>query len=464
MFQSKIALLSIICSSLFSTTTAQDPLPQMSGDALTASSFSYVMHNGRGLVHDLLNSVSDALPLNLGKDTPTPPLGSDLVQFEPCQSTKATIPLFVSNQWNGSSTIKSAYITQHGASNDPDQYFSYLYPFVGQQSLLIAPGFYTTHSKKAPDGFYQPKINLAWANTGDQWPAGKDAVSPKASLKSNKRSSSARAERRESGPECSSFETYEALLSRLNNKDLYPNLSKVYLIGHSGGANMISRYSQLSNYNGHLDLRYIVINAANQAYFSDARPWKEFDEKTCKEAFQYPYQWTKSGSNMPRWVSARFDSLVSGVRSTNGKAKNLFKDWAVKDVVFLTGNADIETTGTQSCTSKAQGGPYRRDRNYAYWAYTNLLAGSNDSPYPIKTYFGYGNLTDSGAKRFSTGSANTFKHQSCIVNGVAHDEPGILRSPCGQAALFSDNLPDGTNPQDSPSGLSTLFDGFLNTP
>lgn len=118
-----------------------------------------------------------------------------------------------------------------------------------------------------------------------------------------------------------------------------------------------------------------------------------------------------------------------------------------------------------------QGGD-RRDRNYAFWAYRNLLAGTSTD---VSAYYGYGNLTtlNGGVQSLNV---PTFNHQNCVVDGVGHvgsqmwasvswkarsrksaqilstDNVPIVSSSsssqqdCGRAALFDSTLPAGSPP------------------
>lgn len=420
--------------SLFACTAAAPPMVYMSGDALYASAFAYVFNDGHGLLHELwsylFGSPSTTDPVQPPMTSlPDAPHGARLVQFTPCDCTSASVPMFVNRFWNGSKSISSAYISQHGAGSDFDNYFTHLYGYVGEDALLVAPGFYQSNSAQAPRSWYQPDINLAWSAGIDQWPVGRDAVLPASLLHSN------------DGTGCSSFDTYDALLTRLANKHLYPRLTHVYFVGHSGGANMVSRYSQLNRHNHKLSIRYVVMNAANQAYVDRARPWLDTDQ--CPKAFTYPYQLTNADGRMPRYVAEHFDAL-GGSHGSNDmdKASALLVKWSARHVVYLIGDRDTDRTGTQSCASISQGGAARRDRNYAFWAYQNLLARTGAD---VREYFGYANLTSTGAGQGA--SKLRFKHQACVVDGVGHDAPGILQSDCGQAALFGNRLPKGAGPR-----------------
>lgn len=101
------------------------------------------------------NSISPAFPAS--------PKGGTLVQLAPCTNTTATVPMFVNNQYN-SSTTDYAYIVQHGHERGFSTYFSTIYKAIGTKGIIIAPNSYIIDDPVAPDSWYQPDLNLAWAD------------------------------------------------------------------------------------------------------------------------------------------------------------------------------------------------------------------------------------------------------------------------------------------------------------
>jgi len=72
--------------------------------------------------------------------------------------------------------------------------------------------------------------------------------------------------------ECSTYDVYDSLTSNYLRKDLYPNLEKLYYLGHSDGGAFISRYSLISEEMTELEIRYIEANAPSHAYLTSNRP------------------------------------------------------------------------------------------------------------------------------------------------------------------------------------------------
>lgn len=337
---------------------------------------------------------------------PASPPGATLVQFKPCTSVSYSVPMFVNNQY-AKSSLTSAYIVQHGSGLNFQDYFTAVYNVIGTNGIIAAPNFYVGTSAVAPTTWYQPGLNLAWSNATNTWTIGADAIAP-------------------SPTTCSSFDVYDALLTYFSNKSLFPNLTKIYFVSHSGGSNMVSRYSQIYNGAYTFTFRYIVANAANQAYFTNSRPVAN----PCAAGLTYPYQLASSG--MPRYVAARFTTATA-----------IFQRWITRDVVTLVGDLDTQAAypgGVEDCGSQAQGGVNRRERNYAWWAYQNILAGTGAN---VAGYTGYQQLIASGATTLFKG---TFTHQNCVVAGVGHDQNAMFSSACGTAAMTQTTIPAGVGP------------------
>jgi pimeloyl-ACP methyl ester carboxylesterase len=299
------------------------------------------------------------------------------------------------------SSASAAYIVQHGAGSDFDNYFTYLYDLVGQTAPIISPGFMTNDNSSK---YYLGDMNMAFDARGYRWVSGDNDVT---------------------GASCSSFDQLDAIIKYYSNSIKFPNLQRIVLIGHSGGGNLVSRYSTLTNVMP-VQMRYIIVNAANEAYYNNIRPDLNATDSSCTSAYSYPYQWAGKGNS---YVEAKMGDNVA----------QLFKQWTSRNVYHLTGDQDIQTTGTQTCQSLVQGGSYRRNRNYAYWAYLNLLAGTNTD---VSAFHGYQAFKDQNITPISTSAP--FNHRQCTVAGIGHNAPLMFKSDCGRAAILgSGNMPAG---------------------
>lgn len=337
---------------------------------------------------------------------PNSPSGGRLVRLRPCSSS-ATVPAFVNGQWASpgqTSQATSVYISQHGAGTDFDYYFSSVNNIVGGNAAVIAPGFYDTNAKQAPASWYEPGSTLAWSAEELSWGGGYNSVSP-------------------GGSSCSSYSAYDDILNQVTDRKRFPKLRNIYFVGHSGGANMVQRWSIVGREPAGYHVRYIVANSAAVAYFSGARP-VDFNAGACPKAKQYPYQMVNQ--NMPPYVASRFSD-----------SDTAFRNWVQRDVVTLIGDFDTVSrfpAGTQSCEAQSQGGQNRRDRDYAFWAYRNLKAGTKTD---VSAYFGYQKL-QSQVK--SIGAGNNFGHQNCVIPKVGHIAADMFNSACGRQALFGQTI------------------------
>lgn len=121
-----------------------------------------------------------------------------------------------------------------------------------------------------------------------------------------------------------------------------------------------------------------------------------------------------------------------------GGAIALFKRYLQLNMYTGEGTNDIRRLynfGDISCGATAQGGINRRDRNYAWWAYRNLLAGTGTD---VSQYYGAANLTRGGLE--SVGN-NGFNHKDCVVLGAGHVDSQMYSSACGQYALGMSSTP-----------------------
>ncbi|KIS65735.1 uncharacterized protein UMAG_06440 [Mycosarcoma maydis] len=334
---------------------------------------------------------------------PAPPAGARLVQFRGCASSQFTVPMFVNVNFpvDGFTTSDTAWIVQHGSNRNFDDYFSSVRNVVGDRGVIIAPNLYSS----ADSGkWYQPSKNLAW-NSND-WANGADAVAP-------------------SGvSSCSSYDIYDSLVALLDDRAKFPNLQKVYVVAHSGGASMMTKYSVLRPTTGY---SYVLANSPSMPYFTNIRP---NSTNNCPNYNTWGYGF---GSPLPRYVAARLPNGVQGFRS-----------WVAQDITLMTGDFDTysrDQTGDQSCPVQSQGGQNRRDRGYAWWAYINLLGGTSTD---VSDYYGYQSLKDQGVTSLNPPS---FGVRYCVVDGVAHDNDAMFASDCGRAAITgASTLPPGPGP------------------
>ncbi|MET0676151.1 MAG: alpha/beta hydrolase [Bradyrhizobium sp.] len=290
--------------------------------------------------------------------------------------TKGTLPLYVSGDWSKPEPgIIRAVIVLHGRLRNADVYYDSAKTAqaaagpTGQATLMIVPQFLADLDIEA---HHLPPDTLRWTLEG--WEGGDDATGPQPA---------------------SSFEAMDAILARLADRTLFPNLKDVVVAGHSGGGQVVQRYAIASRGEAplaaaHIAVRYVVANPSSYAYFTDQRPQPEI-AASCPRYNDWKYG-----------MAERPDYLA-----TPTPAK-LEQAYVTRQVFYLLGTKDINPNHPaldKSCMAEAQG-PYRYARGHSYAA--TMAARDGGTP----------------------------NHHLFDVEGVGHDGDKMLTSPCGLKALF----------------------------
>lgn len=284
------------------------------------------------------------------------------------------MPLFLSADWTHPLPgIRRAIIVTHGVSRDAD---TVMYGVdatrvaagaAGQQTLLIAPQFLIPIDVTT---FHLPSDTLRWSVDG--WPSGDPALGP---------------------APLSSFDVFDAILGRLADRALFPDLTEVVVAGHSAGGQVVQRYAVVVHDLPALAargirVRYVVANPSSYLYFSDDRP-QPVNAASCPD--------------FDRWKFG-----LTGAPSYVGSTAGLETRYAARDVTYLLGTADTNPNHValdKSCAAEAEG-PYRLARGEAYFSYMKA--------------------------RHPTG----FNQRLVLVPGVAHNAVRMFGSVCGMAVLF----------------------------
>jgi pimeloyl-ACP methyl ester carboxylesterase len=290
------------------------------------------------------------------------------------QAGKGEVPVYLSADWSHPLPgIRRVVIVVHGVDRDADVYLRSAEQaraaagVTEQDTLLIVPQFLadidvTTH--------HLPASVLHWDTEG--WQAGEPAHGP---------------------APVSSFDVFDAILQRLADRALLPDLAHVVLAGHSAGGQIVQRYAIVGRGEAALStrglvLRYVVANPSSYLYFSDDRPIP-VDRAAC-----------------PRFDRWRYG--LDGAPPYVGDTTGLEARFAARQVVYLLGTADTDPHHPAldtSCGGEAEG-PYRLARGLAYFAYIQARHPG------LQT------------------------QRLALVPGVAHQGRAMFRSACGLAALF----------------------------
>ncbi len=289
---------------------------------------------------------------------------------------KGTLPLYVSADWTQPQpSITRAVLVLHGRLRDADVYYRSAKTAqaaagdTGKAAIMIVPQFLAGIDI---DAYHLPADILHWSLEG--WEGGDDAEGPS---------------------QASSFDALDAILTKLGDKKLFPNLKEVVVAGHSGGAQVVQRYAIAGKAEAALKaagigVRYVVANPSSYAYFDDKRPDREI-AASCPRYNDWKYG-----------MDARPDYLAKP------SIAELEKGYVARRVIYLLGTRDINPNHPaldKTCMAEAEG-PYRYARGHSYFAV--MQARDHGTP----------------------------NHSLWDVEGVGHEGDRMLTSPCGLKALF----------------------------
>ncbi|TYL90715.1 alpha/beta hydrolase [Bradyrhizobium rifense] len=286
---------------------------------------------------------------------------------------QGTLPLYLSSDWSMPlPAISRAIIVLHGRLRNADEYYISAHTAQvaagddGKSALMIVPQFLAEVDIEAHK---LPADTLRWSLVG--WEGGDAALGPNP---------------------VSSFEALDAILAKLSDRRVFPNLKQVVVAGHSGGGQVAQRYAiagkgeaMLSRQ--HIDIRYVVANPSSYAYFSKERPVAAI-AASCAGYDNWKY----GMDGRPPYLADVTPAALE-------------QRYVERDVIYLLGTLDTKPAADKSCMGEAQG-PSRYARGHAY--------------------------ADAMAKR----NQGTPNHRVWDVAGVGHDGDKMLTSKCGLAALF----------------------------
>ncbi len=161
------------------------------------------------------------------------------------------------------------------------------------------------------------------------------------------------------------------LLAFVTDKTRLPQVARVTVAGHSGGAQIVHRYAVLNNVDEPIrargiDLRYVVANPSSYLYFTPVRPagadgrsFAPYDKAVCSDYDKYRYG---------------MQDIVSYAKGTNGLS--LYRRYAARQVTYLAGTDDNDPNHRvldKACGTEAEGAT-RLQRARGYLRYERYLA------------------------------------------------------------------------------------------
>jgi alpha/beta hydrolase family protein len=250
--------------------------------------------------------------------------------------------------------ITRAFILVHGAGRDADNYFrtALAAAFLGNaldDTLVISPRFASN------GGGCQDKLaanEVSWPCNGDSWRSG-GAADKEGKL--------------------TSYDFMDAILRKVANKSVFPNLRAIVVSGHSAGGQFTNRYEMANQVHDTLGvpITYVVANPSSYAYLDPTRPaqrasgeieFRNFgDARNCTTYDRWPY----------------------GLQNRTGYASRLSDDrlkaqLVARPTTYLVGEYDtLPLAGFDgSCPAMAQG-PNRLARGQAFGKYVNDKLGAH---------------------------------------------------------------------------------------
>ena len=278
------------------------------------------------------------------------------------------LPVYLSADWSGPlPAVSRAVIVVHGTLRNADVYLRSAErardAAAAPDTLLIVPQFLATTDIAA---HHLPQETLRWSLEG--WKAGEPAEGP---------------------APLSSFDAFDAVLTRLADPHLFPALHDVVVAGHSAGAQVVQRYAVVGRGEAaltarNITVRYVVANPSSYLWFGEARP------RPACPGFD---QWKYGLRGAPPYVA------------NTGTLEDRFIN---RDVVYLLGALDTNPEHPfldRSCQAEAQG-----ETRFAR-GMLNMLYQEQRHP-------------------------NQVRHRIFTIPGVGHDGERMFTSACGLAALF----------------------------
>ena len=309
---------------------------------------------------------------------------------------EAFVPVYSSADLSkNQSDIKRVVIVTHGRLRDADKYFDLTLRAAKASNamgdtLLIAPQFLTTTDAARYN--LEPAV-ARWK--GEAWLAGDVGKAPFS---------------------LSSFDVLDGIIAQLADRTRFPNLERIVVAGHSGGAQFVQRYAVvgradqvlaaagLQPYAEGVDpstliagkgpamlVRYVVANSSSYVYFDATRP---FSTNSCQEFDHWRY------------------GMVDPVPYARGSdVKALERRYLTRRVVYLLGGKDNDPNHSaldKSCMAEVQGAN-RLERGTNYFAHVLKRAKLQNI---------------------------SLRHSRVEVPGVGHEADRMFNSVCGKAALF----------------------------
>ncbi len=287
----------------------------------------------------------------------------------------AALPVYTSLDWTQPQPgVTRGVIVIHGLLRNADSYFAGAVRAQaaagpdGVPAIMVAPQFLADFDLPAHN---VPAGTLGW--NWDRWARGAPALTP---------------------APISTFTGIDAVVERLANPVLFPNLKTIVVAGFSAGGQVVQRYAVVGQAEQRVRpgvaVEYVVSDPSSYLYFTPERPEPAI-AATCATFNDWHYGF---GRGIPPYVV--------------GTAEALEARYINRHVTYLMGMADTDPNHVvldKSCAGEAEG-PQRFARGHNYWAWLQARHGA------------------------------ALKQTLIDVPGIAHEGNKMFNTACGLHVLF----------------------------
>jgi pimeloyl-ACP methyl ester carboxylesterase len=266
--------------------------------------------------------------------------------------------------------IKRALIMVHGTLRNGDHYFSTatgaaFIAGVEGDTIVIAPAFRSAQGE-CKDALEPHEVS--WSCGGDSWRSGGAAASD---------------------PDLTSFGFMDAVLERLADRKLFPNLKSIVVAGHSAGGQFVSRYAMANRVHDRLGVpvSYVVANPSSYAWPDATRPLPQGDSEPAAAALGWKTEQPHTDFTYGPFDAAKapkYDLWPYGLEQrtsgyTVGSSDDeLRKNLATRPITYLLSQVDVLPLGGFDGGANAMAqGPTRRARGEAFVKYVNEHLGAH---------------------------------------------------------------------------------------
>jgi pimeloyl-ACP methyl ester carboxylesterase len=284
--------------------------------------------------------------------------------------SKSTLPYYGTYPLITGAGVTRAVVVVHGINRNAQDYFGSIHRAsadvgVTKNTVIVAPRFQIEKDEREDHDAY-------WTDSGrNSWKDGGGALAP-AGL--------------------SSFTVMDELLTALADKERFPRLTWITLVGHSAGGQFTQRYAaggRAPDTMSGVTIGYVVANPSSYLYLNSYRPIGENLLESCPGYNDYKY----------------------GLERRNDYCRALTKQricqqYISRRVTYLLGSADVDQDENfETCCAANAQGETRFQRGRFYYSF-------------MRTFF------------------PSARHDMAIVPEVGHDHDAMFNSTQGKRAIF----------------------------